>query len=786
MLGHPEDALSTLDTALARINEANRPLAALALQSLKVECLTVLGRLRAAVDMLRDALELARRMREPVYRYYEGSLLSSVGSIYRRIRQIESAVPIELEALQVARELHSRVAEANQLASLGVLCGMLVAEWSAGDLSLDRRWSLLESIATATLRDSAGPWTVDASDRRADTFDQRAGDVGQALLRRAAQVYRETGDLTGEAVALGDLNNFLEGEDQPMIEALEEALGRLRQAQGSPRSEAILLANLGKSYLRVGRVADARACLEYSLLLSESNGDYEWAYDTASDLATTYLKDGQFADAAKYLRQAIDYTEAERRGVPLGDVARTAFARGKQAAYARLAWLYTQRGRTADAYDVAQRAKSRALVDLAALGTFSPTVSVTPELVSLLEKERALHAELRARAADASLLPSARMRPLSELQADIDATYERMQEIDPRYVSMRSGRPIRLRELKETLAAQGRPALLVDYFLEENTLLIFLMRADWQSPEYLELEIDARQLVSKRGEFERQVITYRGRGPQTWTSIGRIVLDPILDFLREGDLIYVVPHGRLHGLPIHALPVRGRPLMESHPVLYLPAASLLPICQAPGKSPDQLRTCCAVGVEFDEEARSVADVFERSELMTGDIDVNRIANATKNGWDVYHFSCHGHYDPLDPRRSGLVLRPMVDPTAPSLEVVLTSDEIVGMCFDSELVCLSACQSGVGRVVQGDEQMGILRAFFLAGASSVMSTLWPVEAEATRAFMETFYAHLLGAFRETGCIDKAAALQAAQLEIMRRHGPAGAYYWAPFVLSGDWK
>jgi tetratricopeptide (TPR) repeat protein len=785
--GRLTEAVARLEASMGRVRSLGEPGLVVELLEQQVGLLVSLDEARTGLGLLTEALNLAQHGDDPRSQRTRGSLNASLGALYRYLRQIECAVPPTIEALRIARAIGYRGGEAQEFQSLSTLCGM-IWEGLCDDLPIDHRWGLLRAIAAGSLGTPGPKGGGEESTPSGETLQDCARELGRQLLERAIEIYREIGDHRGEAVGLGNLSNFLKADDsEEALETLYRALGQLRHQRGPAQSEAVILANMGKRYLATGRTAEARPCLEHSLRLSESLRDYEWAYDTAKELGMTYVADGMWADAVKYFRLAVDYVDVPRGHLPLEDSARVAFARGKLRAHEQLARLYVQRGRTVDAFDVVQRAKSRALLELSPPGSVTPTVPVTPPLAALLEEEGRLLDEIRLHPNDANTpnTTGTGKRSFRDIQAALDDLYQRLDPLDPQYVATRIGRPTGLRQLRETLARQGRPVLLVEYFFAGEILLIFAMRAEWHAPECLVPDVTEAQVSSWRTEFERQVVRYRGRGPQTWMAVGGAVLDPINDHLREGDLVYVVPHGPLHGLPIHALSSRGgRRLIESHPVAYLPATSLLKLSQLPGKGTNHLRTCGAVGVEFEDEARSVAALFDDGVALTGDLTPEQVA-ASCGGRDVCHFSCHGHYDAFDPRGSGLVIQRVPPDRPPPACAVLTTAQILRINFLSELVCLSACQSGVGRVVHGDEQIGLLRAFFLAGASSIVSTLWPVEARATRDFMEVFYHHLLGAYRETGRIEKATALQRAQLAIMERHGASGSYYWAPFILSGNW-
>ena len=779
--GAPEQTLAVLEQALTHMKGVENRAGVLSLLARKVAALASLGRARDALELATSALGLARQGGDALHKYYQGSLTASISSIHLHARRIESAVPAALEALRVARDIGARGGEAQQFAALGMLTGMLCEGWAERIPSSDR-WKMLAAIA----RESLNITFNDARDEMSEeALADCAAEIGKNLFDRAIQLYRQAGDIVGEAVAQGNLSNFRGAQAEQRIDVLQNALVQLRKGGGLPRSEAILLANMGKSYLHQSNLRDALTCFEHSLSLSEMSGDCEWAYDTAADLATTHIREGRFNDGVKYLRRAMDYTEAARARMPLDDATRIAFARGKAEIYARLVALYVDNGRIADAFDIVQRAKSRALVDLSAVGAIRPSVPMTAELASLLEREQDLLRQVRSRsfAQTDPAVPSAE-RSLSDIFAALGDVYESLQSIDPRYVAIRSGRPTSFRELKQTLTEYKRAILLVEYFVQHDAVLLFVLRPEWNAPKCIKKSLDYGQLAAFREDFERQVVRYRGQGPQTWNGVAELLVEPFAELLQQGDIVYLVPHDLLHGLPIHALPLDGGVMIDAHAVVYLPAASLLSICQIGEANAKKPVTACAVGIEFEEEARAVAALIPGCELLLGDVSGSQIAEAAADR-DLLHVSSHGHYDPIDTNKSGLVLRKLAGSGPPTDGAVLTSEHIMQMRLRADLVFLSACQTGVARLVDGDEQLGILRAFFLAGASSVISTLWPVDAEATREFVICFYSRLLETFKRTQTLDKLDAFHHAQQESRRRHGEAGTYLWAPFLLSGAW-
>ena len=137
---------------------------------------------------------------------------------------------------------------------------------------------------------------------------------------------------------------------------------------------------------------------------------------------------------------------------------------------------------------------------------------------------------------------------------------------------------------------------------------------------------------------------------------------------------------------------------------------------------------------------------------------------------------HGVAVPKYPERSALVLGN--DP-ANREDGLLQVREITSLRLSADLVTLSACDTGTGRL-EGEEGVESLeRAFLIAGARTVVATLWSADDTFTAALIEAFYTHLAAGD------DKGAALRNAKLEIIRKFGYlAPPYYWAGFTIDGD--
>jgi CHAT domain-containing protein len=147
---------------------------------------------------------------------------------------------------------------------------------------------------------------------------------------------------------------------------------------------------------------------------------------------------------------------------------------------------------------------------------------------------------------------------------------------------------------------------------------------------------------------------------------------------------------------------------------------------------------------------------------------------------IIHFATHGVLDLEHPELSGIILS-LVDEKGRPQDGYLRLHEIYNLNLPAELVVLSACQTGVGKQVKGEGLIALTRGFMYAGAARVVASLWKVDDEATAELMAEFYKQMF-----TNNLSAAAALRAAQVKMSQKKPWQSPYYWAGFVLQGEWK
>ncbi|HEY0171863.1 MAG TPA: CHAT domain-containing protein, partial [Pyrinomonadaceae bacterium] len=181
------------------------------------------------------------------------------------------------------------------------------------------------------------------------------------------------------------------------------------------------------------------------------------------------------------------------------------------------------------------------------------------------------------------------------------------------------------------------------------------------------------------------------------------------------------------------------------------------------------------------ELRNLREVVADS-LVAADFDATRerLQQTDLSQFAILHFATHGLLDPKQPERSGLLLS-AVDREGRARDGFVGLRDVYSLRAPVELVVLSACRTALGKEVRGEGMIGLTRGFLYAGASSVMSSLWKVDDEATSELMRRFYENMLR--RE---MTPAAALRAAQNSIRREPHWRSPYYWAAFTLQGEYR
>jgi CHAT domain-containing protein len=184
-----------------------------------------------------------------------------------------------------------------------------------------------------------------------------------------------------------------------------------------------------------------------------------------------------------------------------------------------------------------------------------------------------------------------------------------------------------------------------------------------------------------------------------------------------------------------------------------------------------------------EEADAIADLVPaRSLLKATGFQASRpkALSGELSNYRIVHFATHGLLNSEYPELSGLALS-LVDENGKAQDGFLRMHEIYNLRLPADLVVLSACQTALGKEIKGEGLVGLTRGFMYAGAERVVASLWQVDDLATAGLMKRFYQGML----KDG-LRPAEALRAAQIEMSKQKRWSAPYYWAGFVIQGEWR
>src|SRR5262249_26610964 len=195
------------------------------------------------------------------------------------------------------------------------------------------------------------------------------------------------------------------------------------------------------------------------------------------------------------------------------------------------------------------------------------------------------------------------------------------------------------------------------------------------------------------------------------------------------------------------------------------------------------------GINFDRlystssEAQAIKRVVPASDGLFAlgfDATRARAMDAQLRRYPIIHFATHRVLDSQNPELSAIVLS-LVDRKGLPQDGFLRLQDVYNLNLPAELVVLSACDSALGKEIKGEGLVGLTRGFMYAGAKRVAASLWQVDDESTAELMERFYRRMLN-----DRMSPAAALRDAQIAVWRQQRYRAPYYWAAFVIQGEWK
>ena len=522
-----------------------------------------------------------------------------------------------------------------------------------------------------------------------------------------------------------------------------------------------------KALLETGDLATAKAGFDRLLQQPQikENGEIYWLL--LYDRGRIAEQEEQHTEALEYCRKAIDVIETQRSSINT-EAAKIGFVGDKQAVYAKLIAIALRLNRPDVALEYIERSKSRALVDLLASQEQKLAMGAKKaEQKELLESYR----EARDLAAvqlpvDMLMLDPDKRRNVAEGKRDV------LKQQAPELASLVTVSALSASGIQKIIQSDE---VAFEFFGHGKDLMAVAVSRE----RILTARIEADGLEEEVRSFRSMIIGQDKKVIDQAQRLYDLLIRPFETFIANKPHLLFVPHGSLHYLPFGALHDSRKYLVDSHTLRYLPSVGVQQYLRS-SDSP-QLGKILIFGnpdlgmSEYDlagaeAESKMVQEMVPDSELFLRDRATRSAFNERAGNFSFLHVASHGEFNSDNPLQSRLLLAPDAHNDGS-----LTVSEIYGLHLNADLVTLSACETGLGKAMNGDDIIGLNRGFLYAGSSNVIASFWQVNDRATSELITSLYAKL-----KAGMLKK-EALRLAQQELRKKYPEP--YFWAAFYLTG---
>ena len=639
-------------------------------------------------------------------------------------------------------------------------------------------------------------WTAQSLLQAAD-LSHNKGDTEAARhsVEQARQIFAAAHKLNSVVSATGFLAVIArdEGKLDEAARFAEEALVLARKTGnlGAISSSARAFASIR---VKQNKLDEAKTLIEEAKAADAKTNSVGDRISTLGIAGEILEAQGDNAKALEAYQEAVKLVESVRSTA----ASEAAFADVKRnyRPYERIVRILIKLNRPEDAFDYLNRAKSKKLQDSLRLSSMK---SEDKGVQTLLEKASGEENKLKAATAQRESEQAkpkdqqdkAKIESLSRVVATTQAECFRLNEqikaSNPHWEKFMTLNPESLKKAQKRIPPE---VMLIQYAPLGEELYVFLVTRT--SMKILIAPGKPADLFKKILAVRKQITTGETEGPLTknLTGLYDTLIAPVEADIAPVKVIAFIPNGLLYYLPMQALAKKNasgeiRYLIEDKQIVYLTAADVMNAVQPPDEEKARdgmLAFGNPTGANLpsaEEEVKGIAQVFPSTEVLFGpDVTKKALGVEEKLSKRIVHFATHGILNASAPLESYIQLAASDSPDLSHL----TLGEIGGLPFNKvDLVTLSACETAVGnKEPDGGEVTTLAHAFSSAGATTVLASLWSVGDESTKEFMVEFYRQLASG------ASKAAALQSAQIKLLKSAKFSRPLYWAPFVLMGDWR
>lgn len=663
---------------------------------------------------------------------------------------------------------------------------------------------------------------------------QMSGRVEKAseYFNNSLKIYEENKDQANEIALLSNLGTlFFDTKDYIKAEAYHLKALQISRELKDKELEVNCLLNLANDQSLLGKLFEARSTYKSGLEIARSLNSSDLIWKLIAGMAENYERVGEYDKAIELNDSALKILEGMRSTLQSEEQKASFMARERFAfeyVINMLSGFYEKdktKGYDILAFQYAERSKSRAFLDLLAESFANIKEGVNNKLlknqdemlVSLTQAKQLLEKGSNTAQPDPQTIEELKGK-IKGLEEDLSKIKQEIRKTNPRYADLHYPKPVSLEEAQAL--CPDRNTVILEYSVGDSSSSLWVIT---RSSHQL-FRLPARKALQEQIESFRFALLNPDQSNNEFFTKGgyslyKELLQPAEPYFTKKSKLVIIPDGILNYLPFEVLltdnmgidpgtSYKNIPfLVKKYPASYGQSASVLKSLLSEQKgikgSDTDNKKLIAFGDPVYENAndtsRSSGYSYKRleysgkeieniaSSFKKGNVEVYLRNDATEENvkregelkkFNYVHFATHGFIDEAKPDFSSLVLTKTNNSEEDGF---LHATEIFNLNLNADLVVLSACQTGLGKLVRGEGMVGLTRAFMYAGTPTVMVSLWSVSDVSTSTLMGEFYRNLV---KEK--LSKTDALRNAQLSMLGNEKFAHPFYWAPFVIIGDWR
>jgi CHAT domain-containing protein/lipopolysaccharide biosynthesis regulator YciM len=738
-----------------------------------------------ALDLLSEALAIHRELND---QKRVGETLNVMGNIYRRLGEYEAALRTHQENVGIMKTLGNEQGVATGIMNLGILYK-----------NLERKEKAVEQYESAL-----------------ELFKKLEHEEGILnSLTNLGSTHQELGNL--------------EMSETCLREALEKS-----QAMNYKDAVTSNMNNLANTLNFSGRLDEALTLLEEALPMAEELNKPELTVAVLLSIGDNYERRGEYDTAMSYYHQALKVVESQRVSL-LSEQYKAGYFSRQRYIFESIVHLLGKMDRidpsadyAARAFHIAEQGKARAFLDLLAESLAGVRQGSDENLIGRQTALLAEMAKIQKELQNESMKPERNFEILENLKGQLSELERRQKDLEieireknPRYSELQYPRPVTIEEVQKSVL-DGKTVMLA-YFLGDSSSSLWAV----SNKRFSHFILPERKILEDQIEILRYALEHpEEENPDFFAGsshrLYELLIQPAEKSIPKNKRLIIIPDGILHLLPFEILTTgeieantsygKLPYLIRRNAVCYCQSASVLAklMEERRTKKAKSERTLFAMGdpvfetgsdssagpaeshltgstpfqrlEHSGEEIKNIASLFpeKQTTLLLRDqaTEENLKHSGALQNADYIHLATHGIVNERKPDFSGLLFP---QTTESEEDGFLQAAEIFNLPLRADLAVLSACETGLGKMVRGEGIIGLTRAFMYAGAPSVVMSLWRVSDISTAELMQRFYANIM-----KKNMDKAEALRRSKISMIQSKEFCHPFYWSAFILTGKWK